>query len=200
MIVTDTLTDVSIKSLNNKAVYAEMTSTFPPPKVERESDRDYGIVWTRLHSPVVEFRARDVLFLMLHNKLPLPERLFRIRLRPDPYCPHCSVAEVADVKHFFCCCEKILRAWSWVKNKVMKYLGQHQQLEDWDLLNLFLPHSDFEQEIVWLVSSYVLYVWDNVFVRGAEVKLEQFFGFLTYKYRRHQSVSKVQMKHLDGIS
>ena len=87
-----------------------------------------------------------------------------------------------------------------MKNQVMKYSGQHQQLRDWDLLNLFLPHSDFEQEIVWLVSSYVLYVWDNVFVSGAEVKLEQFFGFLTYKYRRHQSVSKVQMKHLDGIS
>ena len=156
MIVTDTLTVVSMKSLTNKAVYAEMTSTFPPPKVERESERDYGIVWTRLHSPVVEFRARDVLFLMLHNKLPVPERLFRIRLRPDPYCLHCSAAEIADVEHFFCCCEKIWRVWSWVKNQVMKYSGQHQQLRDWDLLNLFLPHSDFEQEIVWLVSSCVL--------------------------------------------
>ena len=51
-----------------------------------------------------------------------------------------------------------------------------------------------------MVSSYVLYVWETVFVRGAEVRIEQFFGFLTYKYREHQAVSKVRLKHLDGIS
>ena len=200
MIVTDTLTDVSIKYLTNKAVYAEMTSSFPPPKVVRESERDYGIVWTRLHSPVVEFRARDVMFLLLHNKLPVPERFFRIRLRADPYCSHCCGAEIADVEHFFCLCERISRVWCWVKSQVMKHVSKQQDLEDWDLLNLFLPNSDFEQELVWLMSSYVLFVWDNVFVRGAEVKLEQFFGFLTYKYRKHQAVSKVQLKHLNGIS
>ena len=109
MIVTDTLTGVNIKSLTNKAVYAEMTYTFPPPKVVRESERDYGIVWTRLHSDVVEYRARDILYLMLHNKLPIQERMFRIRLRPDSYCKYCEGAEIADVEHFFCSCEKIAR-------------------------------------------------------------------------------------------
>ena len=80
MIATDTLTEDNIRLLTNKDVYAEMTSTFPPPKVARESERDYGIVWTRLHSDVVEYRARDIMYLMLHNKLPVQERMFRIRL------------------------------------------------------------------------------------------------------------------------
>ena len=200
MIATDTLTGDNIRLLTNKDVYAEMTSTFPPPKVARESERDYGIVWTRLHSDVVEYRARDIMYLMLHNKLPVQERMFRIRLRPDPYCQHCVGAEIADVEHFFCSCEKIARLWSWVKCLVEKLLGQRQIISDWDLLNLFLPSSDYEMENVWLVSSYVLYVWETVFVRGAEVKIEQFFGFLTYKYREHQSISKVKLKYLDGIS
>ena len=78
-------------------------------------------------------------------------------------------------------------------------VGQ-QQVEDWDLLNLFLPPSDFEQEIVWMVSSYVKYMWDAVYVRGAEVQIDQFFGFLTYKFREHQAVSKVKLKNMDGIS
>jgi hypothetical protein len=70
-----------LKNLTNKAVYAEMTSSLPPPKVARESNREYGNVWTRLHDPVVEVRARDLLYLLVHNKMPVPERLFRIRLR-----------------------------------------------------------------------------------------------------------------------
>ena len=160
MLVTDTLTIVTLKTITNKAVYAEMTSSFPPPKVVMESGRDYGKVWSRLNSSVVEFRARDVMFMLLHNKLPVQERLFRIRLRADPYCVHCSSAEIADVEHFFCCCVKSLEVWSWLKRKVMLLVGQQHQVVDWDLLNLFLPPSDYEQEIVWLVSSYVMYLWD----------------------------------------
>ena len=42
---------------------------------------------------------------------------------------------------------------------------------NWDLFNIFFTSCDYNQEIVWLISSYVLYVWENIFVRGAEVKL-----------------------------
>ena len=165
----------------------------------RESSLEYGIVWARLHGPVVCARSRDVMYLLLHNKLPVPERLFRIRLRNDPYCQTCIGAEVADVEHFFCVCEKVRRVWEWVKNEVMKHMGQQQDVTDWELLNMFLPSSAYDQENVWLISSYVLFLWENICVRGAEVKLEQFFGFLTYKYREHQAVSRTQLKQIDGI-
>ena len=48
MMVNDTLTQGTLKSITNKSVYAEMTSSFPPPKVVRESCREYGNVWARL--------------------------------------------------------------------------------------------------------------------------------------------------------
>ena len=73
LMIGDTLTTSSIKELTNKIVYADMTSSFPPPKVVRESDLDYKVVWARLYSPVVEARARDTLYLVLHNKLPVLE-------------------------------------------------------------------------------------------------------------------------------
>ena len=94
MLVSDILSPGTIETITNKMLYAEMTSSFPPTKVVRESNRDYGNVWARLHSPVVEARARDIMYLMLHNKLPVVERLFRIRLRPDPYCKSCIGAEL----------------------------------------------------------------------------------------------------------
>ena len=101
----------------------------------------YGIVWARLHGPVVCVRARDVMFLLLHDKLPVVERLFRIRVRNDPYCQSCVGAEIADVEHFFCLCEKVRRVWVWVRNEVMKHVGQQQDASDWELLNLFLPRE-----------------------------------------------------------
>ena len=78
-----------------------------------------------------------------------------------------------------------------MKGKVSEWAGQHHNVTDWELLNLFLPHSDYEQEMVWLVCSYVMFMWDTVQVRSAGVKLDQFFGYLTYKYRKHQAVYNV---------
>ena len=64
-------------------IYCDFAS-FPSPKIVRESDLDYGPVWKRLHSHVVDAGARDVLFLLLHDKLPVPERMFRIGFK-HPY-------------------------------------------------------------------------------------------------------------------
>ena len=190
MLVSDILTPGTVETITNKMVYAEMTSSFPPTKVVRESNRDYGNVWARLHSPVVEARARDIMYLMLHNKLPVVERLFRIRLRPDPYCKSCIGAEFGDVEHFFCLCQKTGTVWSWLKGQIVEFGGQQFNVADWELLNLFFPSSKFDKEVVWLISTYVMFVWENGYVRDAEVKQEQFFGFLSYKYREHQLLFK----------
>ena len=92
----------------------------------RESDLDYGVAWRRLHSTVVDIKARDVMFLLLHNKLLVEERLFRIGLKPDPYCLRCPQAEISDVTHFFCGCEAVSNSWSWVKRQVVR-LGRMGQ-------------------------------------------------------------------------
>ena len=85
-----------------------------------ESDQDYRAAWKRLHSPVVNGKARDVLFLLLHNKLPVQERLFRIGLKHDPYCIKCAGAEVNDIVHFFCTCEAVCNTWSWLRRQVVQ--------------------------------------------------------------------------------
>ena len=58
---------------------------------------------------------------------------------------------------------------------------------DWDIINLFFPNSSRDREILWLVSTYVLYVWETVHVKKKEVELEKFFGFLTFKFKMHQT-------------
>ena len=184
MLTSEVVTDKSIRSITNKAVYADMTSSLPPPKVVMEGDKDYSVVWGRLHSPVVDYRARDVMYLLLHNKLPVQERLFRIRLRADPYCLYCVGAEIGDAVHFFCTCRKVSDTWSWVKRQVITQVGR--DTADWDVINMFFPKSRHDKEIVWMLTHYVLYVWERVHVKESDVQLDQFIGYLKFKYKESQ--------------
>ena len=124
------------------------------------------------------------MFLLLHNKLPVPERLFRIRLRPDPYCLSCVGAEIGDAVHFFCTCQKTSETWSWLKRQVINQVGR--DITDWDVINLFFPKSRHDKEIVWMLTHYVIYVWESVYVKESDVKLEQFIGYLKFKYKQSQ--------------
>ena len=199
MMTSEKVSANTVKTLTNKIVYAEMTSTLPPPKVVMEGNRDYSIAWRRLHSHVVDYKAKDVLFLLLHNKLPVKERLFRIGLRHDPYCIKCAGAEVHDVLHFFCSCEAVSNTWSWVKRQVVQWGQMGAGIDDWEIINLSFANSCHDTEIVWLLSLYVLYVWEMAQVKKLEVKLDKFFGFLTFKYKMHQATSSNQLKNLHYI-
>ena len=70
--------------MTNKILYEEHVKNFPTSKVERESGVEYRNVWRRLVSPVLTAEARDTLFLLIHNKLPVKERLFMIGLAVYP--------------------------------------------------------------------------------------------------------------------
>ena len=87
IMISEVLSASTVSSLTNKMIYLDMAS-FPLPKVVRDAAVDYGPVWRRIHSPVVHAEARDLLYLLVHNKLPVPERLFIIGLRLDPYCQY----------------------------------------------------------------------------------------------------------------
>ena len=129
----------------------------------------------------------------------MKERLFRIGLRNDPYCLKCAGAEINDIVHFFCSCEAVCNTWSWLKRQVVHLGRMGAGVTDWEIVNLFCVNSGHDTEIVWLLSSYVLYVWEMVHVKRLEVKLDKFFGFLTFKYKMHQETSQNQLKNLHYI-
>ena len=72
------------KILTNKAVYVHHAESFPVPKVEVEAGFSLKAVWQRITSPVLTASARDVLYLLVHNKLPIQERMFWIGLTLGP--------------------------------------------------------------------------------------------------------------------
>ena len=85
LMISEHLSSSTLTTLTNKMIYNDLAS-FPIPKIAREAVVDYGVVWKRLHIHVVDTDARDIFFLLIHNKLPVQERLFRNGLAVDPYC------------------------------------------------------------------------------------------------------------------
>ena len=80
-----------------------------------------------------------------------------------------------------------------------KFCHVGASMDDWDLVNLLYLKSSHDSEIVWLVSSYVLYIWETVHVKRLEVKRDKFFGYLTFKYKMHQTSSPDQPLNLHHI-
>jgi len=178
------LLDIStLLSLNNRTIYRNFISSLPLPKVVRESETDYGRAWKRLQSKVIEGQTRDTLFLLLHNKLPVPERLFRINILRDPYCLKCLGAEISDLEHFFCSCSQVHELWLWLRSKLANMDVRFSGLPDWDILNLCYHSTTYDQEVTWLLANYVQFVWDRTYVRERNKRLDTFFGFLKFKYR-----------------
>ena len=173
LMISDALNASNFSSITNKEIYQVFMSDLCPPKIVRETGRDYRKVWRRLYTSVVESRPREILFMLIHNKLPIPERLFRISVKRDPYCETCLGAEISDIEHFFCTCTNVSLLWTWTKNRIMT-LVQSVGVTDWELLNLLFPHTQYETEVVWLISNYIWFVWENIMVKSANVSYDKF--------------------------
>ena len=85
------------KKVTNKMIYLGYSNEFPVPKVERESGVSFKKVWRRLCNPCLTSSAREILFLLVLNKLPVRERFFRIKLEVDPYCESWTFLELRFV-------------------------------------------------------------------------------------------------------
>ena len=195
--IDELITPQSWKRLSNKKIYLDHTKTFPVPKVEIASgpDFDYKFAWQRINSTVLTSSIRDISFLLLHNKLPLKERLFRVALSTDPYCNFCPGAEVCDVEHFFCNCIRVNAIWSRIKIIITSLIKVN--LSDWIIINYLLPRTEFEDEITWLLGNYIAKAWSDLFARNTVMlKEEEFFGFLSFKFKDDQRGARKQMRVL----
>ena len=189
--------DISLwRSHSNKSIYTKFAESFVKPKVERESSWDMCHIWRRLNLLKFTPDAHEVAYLMIHNKLPLRERLFRFRLASDPYCQACSSAEIEDTIHYFITCERVQYYWKWVRRLCIRILNL-TKIEDKMLLKFYWPTSRKDRDISWLISHFIFIVWDMLGRRKLSyVNEREFFGFLKFRYRKAlvlNAVSEVDM-------
>ena len=179
--MSELLSASSFDRLTNRIIYKDL-GDFPVPVIATNSACNYELTWRRLTlvRSMLSLHEFDCMFLLVHNKLPVPERLHRIGKRNTSDCLLCP-GTVSDICHHFCSCLKTRGIWSWVK-QIIGQLCDIRYCTEWDILNLLFPKNRNEKKIVWILSSYVAYVWEHSSSAG-ELSFEKFFGFLTFKYR-----------------
>ena len=192
------------KKVTNKSIYLGYSDEFPVPKVEAEAGISYKKVWRRLCNPYLTSPAREILFLLVHNKLPVRERLFRINVAVDPYCEYClenTGAEICDLEHYFCSCSRVAETWERLRIIVLGLLDVGiADVSDWKIINLCLPNNRNNNEVIWLLSSYVREVWASLYVKGdAKLNAAQFFGFLKFKYKNDQLGARMPLNQIPGL-
>ena len=179
-------------------IYKEKSKSFPVPKVEQEAGISFRGVWKLINSPVLKSSAQDLSYLLVHNKLPVVERLFRVGLRNDPYCDSCLGLQIHDAEHFFCQCVKVVACWSLVRPKITDMIGA--DVPDSRLIGYLFPKCEREKEVVWLLGNYFEFVWSKIYTKNEEgLQWEELYGFLKFKYRADQLGARYRLNHIPGL-
>ena len=186
--ISEIITTSNWKEATCKSIYFEYAKAFSTPKVEIDAGVCYKKVWSRLNSPLLAASVREILFLLLHNKLQVKERMFRIGKADNPFCNDCPGRVVCDVRHFFCSCIKVTQLWGWLRGRLVSMGGDVLLLSsDWEIINLFMPRIRREKEVAWLIGNYTYWVWFEKQVKNkSNLKMEHLFGFLRFKYKALQ--------------
>ena len=193
----ETFTPLNWTIISNRMIYRDYVRKFKDVRVSLDSK-----AWKRLFSSGLTSSTLESMYLLMHNKLPLVERLFRIRLANDPYCSVClnflGVPVISDRHHFFCLCQQVSELWTSVKQLLNEILNE--SYGDLELLLLSFNSEVFEKEAVWLISTYVYELW-RVFVNTGFLPCkEQMFGFLKFKFKVDQLGSRSKLRDIPGLS
>ena len=181
--IDDSVSPSNWRSLTNKILYCHHISCLPP------TNQNIHGSFKLLTSPSLESKQREVMYLLLHNKLAVRERLFRVRSVNDPYCSKCLESEgavICDRDHYFCQCGYVREVWQALK-LMLNILGVDcSSYSDFELLTLQLPRSSKDTELVWIMSTYVHTAWRQLNSEESEFSVEKFFGYLKFKYKSYQ--------------
>ena len=192
--MSDLLSTDTADKLSNRKIYEDLAH-FPTPKVAEGSTVNYKRIWKRLRlGHILTLEEQDCLYLLINNKLSVPERLYRIGMRDTFDCSFCTGNICSDLVHFFCGCIRIRDIWCWLRSKIDN-MASSQHCSDWEMLNLAFPQTRKEKTVVWMIGVYVGYIWQRS--TEGDIDFGKFFGFLSFKYK--ETGSNV-IGHIDALA
>ena len=171
--------------VRNRDLYAMMCADFGAPAIERKHGLSFTLSWRNLHNDCLISTSRELIFLIIHNKLLVRERLFHIRQAIDPYCLYCidqAGAIICDIDHYFCSCTRISRTWATLKSLILTLLDvDEEQVSDSNILRLNIK-MDRCMGTIWILGVYVTAVWKAT-EKDTPLCEAELFGFLKFKFR-----------------
>ena len=184
------LNDIDVAKLNKvtaKNLYTSFTSTFPPPKVEYKYNVDWSCVWKRVHSPVLEPQAREIMFMIVNNIVANRDRLFhKFNMVPSPSCVQCR--SIHDNVHLFCECILVRESWFWIRQRILGlFQGANGNTSNFEMINFMFETCTMDDEVVWILGNYVQLVWKTVICKKKVLRLETVQSEISLRYARHQN-------------
>ena len=172
-----------------------------PPKVELKYwDRNWNLCWKRLDSGVLSFGARNVLFLLLHEKVGTKERGHR--LMPTRYvtslCPRCEI-RVETQTHRYARCDAVMHTWESVKDLIVSLDPVLLSVSNKRLLHLDYPKVRRENAILWLLGVYLEYVECEVIRHDNRVTSVGLIGYLRYRKLASRDLAIPNLGFIQGI-
>ena len=81
----------------------------------------------------------------------------------------------------------VREAWGWVRLRMLELLPEENaRCSDFELLNLMFEQHVLDLEAVWLMATYVEFVWFEKLKRNRTVKIEHIIRHFKLRYRANQ--------------
>ena len=190
-----------LSDISTKELYLSYTETMPPPKVElKYIDRDWPLIWKRVNSGVLQPSARNILFLIVHEKLATRERGHRIlgHIYESPLCQSCF-REPETIMHKIALCKHVKEAWDSLR-ELMESIDQLVLFEsDHSLLNLCFTRLLEEDTILWLLGEYVCFINTEVIINSRIATRQNLFGHLEARRQSCQTLRIPPISRIPGI-
>ena len=176
----------SLPNLKCKKIYAELTNSLPPPKIERKfPHRQWKIAWKNINNPVLSPECKDILFSVIHNIFPTNDRLARMNMHQTGNCSFCPAGVTDTVRHKFTDCILTAAVWNFLIQKVKQFFPT---CDSESLFYCDFKSSKFIREILFLVGNYFLYCNEN-FKRQVAPSIDKYKIFLRNKLERHYTLN-----------
>ena len=187
-------TENELKGMMTKELYTMLCQDLPEPRlVTRSPELDVrGLVWPRLATTILGVEARFNMFCIVNEILRNREYMFRVWGTGDPSCdrdpdPTGECAGVDQtIPHLLQTCGRVAGAWSWLRRFLFLHLLPPESVSDEELLGLKYPKAgNRDDEVTWLVGSYVEYVVREAVTKGRVVEAEELKAYLGQKLVTH---------------
>ena len=88
-----------------------------------------------------------------------------------------------------------------MKNAILLLEPRTTTLSNAEILSLQLPKSKMENEIVWLVATYLAEIWKERYIKHElVVNKDKLFGFLKFKYRSNQIGARYKLQYIPFLN
>ena len=194
----DIINDKTWRTLRNKELYSMLILDLLPPKIESDQGSSFAYAWKNIHHDYLVSSERELIFLLIHNKLLVRERMYRIGLIADPYCLTCldngEGAILCDVDHIFCSCIRVADTWKKIKLLLEELLNIEEVDASNNIIRMNLPMQHVPGAI-WIIGAYISAIWNTR--DNATICEEELFGFMKYKFRSIKMGTSSQIETVD---